>query len=412
MMAVPALRVARALLLTLLSARAALASSYVPTSCTAWGKRVIKPLLVDTGPAQSTRLAVCLTGQLRFFPLGFASVVPHVLVPLSRVLRADFFYVGPRDESFHFMGAWLKSIPRLRSVTLYNQSIHFIEGSERDALLKRKAPIAWLNGSNQIQEPQRVAMPLPQLHLAAHQKCRRACLLQAFQARQCLRLIKDREAKVKARSNSSWRYTAVLRQRADLAIPLPLRLPLTTSSLGFTGLTTCPLPHESLVGHDFALLGSRSLMGIVLGSLDRIHERNMKSAGCRGLLGTCSGADAGGSLEFLRSHKHHARCESAVGARRGGPPVCTVRGSAASGCFFLEEEYPLRPKHTQFRIREMRSSAIVDVAKCLNLSEAREARQREQHGAGGRTGLGCTAAGGRDGDFRTDSSPFSGVSYH
>ena len=60
------------------------------------------------------RFAVCLTGQLRLFMIGFPALVKNLLLGAASSYKIDVFHVGPADLSYTRGKSYLTQIPGLR----------------------------------------------------------------------------------------------------------------------------------------------------------------------------------------------------------------------------------------------------------------------------------------------------------
>lgn len=345
-----------------------------------------------TASASAARLAVCLTGQLRLFMVGFPTLVRNLLLPAATRSRIDFFYVGPADLSYARGKAYLLNIPGLKATTLYDPQL--VWRSLQDASpIVQLAPGTGFNGGNKS----RVRRSVAQFNLRGLEGCPgplRSRLVQALQSRECLRLIERAETSelpAVHQNRSSLRlrhrYAAVLRVRADALTLQPTELPVPHAH--------APLPlysslHECVRGrlapHDYLLHGSRDVMGVVLGALDGTRASALVRSSC--------------DVHMLAAQRlaralPSARCV----VPKNRTPVASVRGSVSGGCYFLDQEHPPNDGEPQPRLREVFVGAGAVAGECLGLRERRDGRRPG-------VGAACEPRGGWDGDFRDDASPW------
>ena len=236
------------------------------------------------------------------------------------------------------------------------------------------------------------------------EKNARSRLVQAWQARRCLRLVEAHEAAESARRGAKWRYDALLRVRAD-ALPtrrLPLSAQLLRARLlarpAYTPLDGCPPRADGrLAHHDYALLGRRDVMGSALRAVDELeapqrHDGSHRAARARQ---ACDFERLAGGA--VRRALPHAECVDLPGP---GSAVASARGNVRDGCFFLDVESPPNDGEPQPRLPALGLHGAAEVAKrCLGLEELRDLRRPGD-------GAGCRPRGGWDGDFRTTASPW------
>jgi hypothetical protein len=372
-------------------------------------------------------LAVCLTGQLRLFPVSFPALVHNLLQPAAAAAgrqQIDLFYVGPSDLSFEHGWPYMKRVPNLRAWTTYSPRLRW-----RRTRSSSQLPIADLLYGDSAAKPtaklnsstaHRRNVAVARFNIDGLQACSpmgrlQSRLVQALQARECLRLIESAEAEegllatnASAGGSSATTgrgYSAILRMRADMLTLRPAHLPRlaplnlpTAERAGlarsrrhvYSSLAACPSKQDGdiLATHDFALHGERRVMGHVLGVLDGLTPAELTSAGC----------DVGRvALRRLRRDLPEARC---IAPRNGSAPVASVRGSVRAGCFFLDQEHPPNDGEAQPRLSQLYPGADAVGRDCLRLAELRDGRRPED---GRRV---CEARGGWDGDFRDDASPW------
>ena len=387
--------------------------------------------------ASNQSLAVCLTGQLRLFMISLPALIEHALAELSADTRVDFFHVGPADGSFAHGRRWLQHLPGLQACFLYAPALRF--ASRADAPIYEE--VAATNRSSKrrgaatatplrhhasrtdaasavppgLLLPSELSLPVPSAALPSirfglratgcTEKNARSRLVQAWQARRCLRLVEAHEAAESARRGTPWRYDALLRVRAD-ALPTR-RLPISTQQLrarllarpAYTPLDGCPPRGDGrLAHHDFALLGRRDVMGTALRAIDELeapprHDGGHRAARARP---ACDFERLAGGA--VRRALPHAECVDLPGG--GGAAVASVRGNVRDGCFFLDVESPPNDGEPQPRLPALGLHGAADVARrCLGLEELRDFRRPGD-------GAGCRPRGGWDGDFRTAASPW------
>ena len=344
---------------------------------------------------EAPRLAVCLTGQLRLFMIGFPALVRHLLLGAAAKSRVDFFYVGPSDLSYARGKAYLLQLPGLRASTLYEPRLVW-SNAHGAALAAELVPILSSgNGS-------RAHRAFARFNLRGLEQCGgplKSRLVQALQSRECLRLIDRAEASEQSagsrtggsRTGGSRRYEAVLRLRADALTLRPTELPRARANdPTYSSLHDCP-PSASgeLAKHDYLLYGERELMGHVLSVLDGMSAAALVRAKC----------DFGALARAKLSHVlPGARCIS-PGNRT---PVGSVRGSVSGGCYFVDQEHPPNDGEAQPRLKDVFPGASAVASECIGLRERRDGRRP---GAG----PACAPRGGWDGDFREDASPWDSI---
>ena len=376
---------------------------------------------------QRSSVAVCLTGQLRLFMLSLPGLVKHLLAPLATEARVEFFYVGPADTSFAHGRRWLQQVPGIRLCSVYSPVLRW--ASRTGAPLYEELPspnrtVATAatrhhraqnsTGNFGLLLPAELSLPmlppslLPSLRLGVRaagcsEANARSRLVQAWQARRCLQLIKRHEASQSARRKVPWQYDAILRVRADALPTRKVELPPLSSLLTrptFTPLDGCPARAEGrLASHDFALLGRRDVMAVALRAVDTLDEpsqiHSSARSGRQGGRRPCDFDRLMGAA--VRRALPDAEC---VALPRGGSPVASVRGNVRGGCFFLDIESPPNDGEPQPRVDALRLDVVASVAsQCLGLEELRDPRRPG-------TGAACAPRGGWDGDFRTDASPW------
>ena len=354
------------------------------------------------------RLAVCLTGQLRLFMIGFPALVKNLLLGAASSYKIDVFHVGPADLSYTRGKSYLTQIPGLRASTLYDPKLQW-KGASTFAELAEPQHVV----SNQS----RRSRPVARFNLNGLEQCGsqlKARLVQALQARECLRLIERAEAAgtpseppaaasssaaaPAATAPTSQRYAAVLRLRADMLTLRQTTLP-PVSAIGddlydaptYSSLHQCP--HKSsreLAPHDFALFGGRDVMGRALSVLDHkglpLPPRTLIRYGC----------DAGALAKArLSVQLPNARCVAPLNVT----PVASVRGSVSGGCYYLDQEHPPNDGLPQPKLSELFAGAAAVASECLGLREKRDGRRPG-------SGPACEPRGGWDGDFRDDASPW------
>jgi len=336
------------------------------------------------------RLAVCLTGQLRLFMVGFPTLVRNLLLDAAANNRVDFFYVGPADLSHARGKSYLLKIPGLRATTIYDQRLLW-RNWHNETPIAELLPGAAGGGGNKS----RARRPVAQFNLNGLEACPgplRSRLVQALQSRECLRLIERAEATERVvapgnRSASRRRYTAVLRARVDVITLQPTAVPLPriyAPRRVYGSLHDCP--PGRLSAHDYLLHGSRDVMGLVLAALDGVHPTTLARSGC----------DVHAlAANRLSRELPEARCVVPT----NHSPVASVRGSVSGGCYFLDQEHPPNDGEPQPRLRDLYERADAVARECLGLREKRDGR---------RPGVGptCQPRGGWDGDFREDASPW------
>ena len=339
----------------------------------------------------ASKVAVCLTGQLRLFMVGFPTLVENLLMRAAATRLLHFFYIGPADLSFSHGRTYLQQVPGLRNWTLYSPKLMWRKkevGVTGLAELRRNSgrAEAHFNFGGVSQRCTRV--PLGRL---------KSTLVQALQARECLRLIRQAEVA------DGQTYAAVLRLRADMLPLQPIHFPAAMPSHHvFTSFARCEsgrTERTPIAPHDFALFGERRVMDVLLGTLTDLPPTALERSGC-----DVSAAAAA----RLRRLMPEARC--VVGRRNGTSALASVRGSIVSnessrrkhhGCYFLDQEHPPNDGQAQPRLAGLFPGADDVATHCLSLREERDGR---------RPGAGpvCAPRGGWDGDFREDDSPWAG----
>lgn len=382
-------------------------------NCPAW--EMMRRLSERQLSQRGRRMAVCLTGQLRLFQIALPTLFENVLMRVSQ--PADLFYVGPKDISFEHAEKWLRTLPSLQNWVLYDPDVQFDTNGNHDP----EAPIASFDGLMASSRRLAIPSPLPKVKFNLRSavsegqlsdnnfatvelgSCHalRSRLVQAFQAQQCLRLI---EASERAAGNKAL-YSTVLRTRVDLVLPSPMALsqPLFATRYGFNPFTACPESDDSFSYHDFALMGTRELMGGVLSALDGLTVPMLKKLGCNGALFA-----TGTSLTGLRARMPKANCESAANGSSLSV-VATVRANVPDSCFFIDQIYPSGTTVMQHWLGQ--DTLSMAMARCIGLSQARDSRRAcddgdEQPGMRCRAQT-CAYKGGWDGDFQTIASPWA-----
>ena len=99
------------------------------SACRAWRSTIDEMRAARRRGRRLPRLAVCLTGQLRLFMVGFPALARNLLLPASSHYQLDFFYVGPADRSFERGSPWLRLLPGLRLMRTYSARLRW--GSDR-----------------------------------------------------------------------------------------------------------------------------------------------------------------------------------------------------------------------------------------------------------------------------------------
>ena len=220
--------------------------------------------------------------------VGFPTLVQNLLRRAAAARSVDFFYVGPADLSYNRGRAYLQQIPGLRAATVYEPHLVWrsLPGGGAPPLAELAAGV---NGS-------RGRHATARFNLDGLKRCGgplKSRLVQALQARECLRLIERAELLNRSTSRPTAgapgatrrrRYDSVLRARADLLTLHPTALP-PIAQHAYTSLHDCPpaarrAPPAALAPHDYALYGSRALMGVVLGALDGARPAELVRHGC------------------------------------------------------------------------------------------------------------------------------------
>ena len=361
------------------------------SSCAAW-QSTVSELRAARARRRRSRLAVCLTGQMRLFMASFPTLAHNLLLPAAREHELSFFYVGPADASYKRGAEWLSQLPGVRGTTTYAPKPHWTAAPGR--------PIAELRlaGGGGARNRSTAAL---NLHGVA---CGRAVpagrlksrALQATQRRECLRLIERDEApQGVVPPPRAARYNAVLVARADLVVTAAIEFgaPFPALANDVSALADCPPPSDDgfTWPHDFALYGARRAMGHILGATDRLTPEELSNHSC----------DFGGvGAARLRAGMPDARCR----APRSRTAVGSLRGSASAAggrCFFVDQEHPPNDGEAQPRLSALFAGAAEVATACLGLDEQRDGR---------RPGVGavCQPHGGWDGDFRFgwDASPW------
>jgi hypothetical protein len=339
--------------------------------CAAWDA-VISRLQAARRRARNGRsLAVCLTGQLRLFMVGFPALARHVLVPAAHGHTVDFFYVGPMDLSYQHGSEWLHSLPGFTSAKLYSPRLRWMRAKSHEARM------AFFRSGNATFSLHGMSCPIPGSRLKSR-------LVQALQASECLRLISSAERRRGAR------YNSVLRARPDMLATRQVRMPL--GSMVETGmyssLTECPRDTKSrLAYHDFALYGSRLVMETLLDVINGVQPAELMRHQC----------DFGA---LAATRLHIAFPNATCVAPHGNVPIATIRGNARDHCFFVDQEHPPNDDQAQPRLADMFDGAQRVASDCLHLVEQRDGRRPG-------TGRICKPRGGWDGDFREDDSPWN-----
>ena len=249
------------------------------STCDAWTSTIASLRAVRRAARRRDlpSMAVCLTGQLRLFMVGFPALVHHLLLPAAQSSRLDFFYVGPADASFVQGEAWVNQLPGMMASTLYSPELRWHETAN--------APLATLTRRLAMHNSTKQAAPaVASLNLHGLRGCRgspisriKSRLVQALQARECLTSIRRVELQQTAERRDGLllnaaprRYAAVLRLRADLVVTGHTVVPTSLSSHAvYSSLTECPTSASgTLAHHDYALLGERGVMDVLLGVLD------------------------------------------------------------------------------------------------------------------------------------------------
>lgn len=399
---------------------------------------------------KAPRAAVCLTGQLRLFMVGFPTLVRNLL--LRSRYRLDIFYVGPADSSYLHGRTYLHQIPGLRAWSTYSPKIRWHEGMAPTPL----AELLHESDSSRTRRGHGGNRSYASINLRGLRSCGipigrlQSRLVQALQAKECLRLIEKAEAgsaNLSLPSSRSHRYAGILRLRADLLALQRLNLPpvptgglisnwssgsrtgggsrrqgknvaaaasgektagapvLRTPHQFFTAFAACERGGKSertpLAAHDYALYGERSVMSLVMGAIEGLTPAALVRSGC-----DVSAVAAA----RLRLEMPQARCT--VARHNGTSPLASVRGAAigaarsgtagdvqSGGCFFLDQEHPPNDGEAQPRLTGLFPHSADVATECLQLSEQRDGR---------RPGAGpvCLPHGGWDGDFREMDSPW------